>query len=75
MAGKIQGPYSNILDRHVTDKFLKGLLDLETNVLSGTLPAQTITAEMAVMHFERDKGTIDYPVNGGGLGLSRAGEA
>jgi len=66
VAGKIQGPYSNILDRHVTDKFLKGLLDLETNVLSGTLPAQTITAEMAVMHFERDKGTIDYPVNGGG---------
>jgi len=66
VAGQVQGPYARILDGVVTDRFLKGLLDLETNVLSGLLPEQTIAAEMAVMHFERDRGPIDYPLGGGG---------
>lgn len=60
----LQGPFSNVVDKHVQDPWLKNLLDLECFVLSGMLAKDTLTAEMVFMFMERGngKGRIDYPV-------------
>jgi hypothetical protein len=59
-----QGPFSSVVDRHVSDPWLKSLMDLECFVLSGMLAKDTLTAEMAFMFMERSQGRnrIDYPV-------------
>eukprot|EP00884_Botryococcus_braunii_P008504 jgi/Botrbrau1/17655/Bobra.0166s0083.1 len=66
MAGKLTGPFSNIVDKVVTNKWLRDFIDLECFVLSGMLAKDTITAEMAFMFMERNSGTstIDYPLGG-----------
>ncbi len=40
----LQGPFSAVVDKHVTDPWLKSLLDLECFVLSGMLAKDTLTA-------------------------------
>lgn len=42
----MQGPFSYLVDRHVTDPWLKSLLDLECFVLSGMVAKDTSCAEM-----------------------------
>jgi len=61
----VQGPFSAVVDQHVTDPWLRNMLDLECFVLSGMLAKDTLTAEMAFMFMERGqgKGRIDYPVS------------
>lgn len=72
----LQGPFSAVVDRHVSDPWLRSLLDLECFVLSGMLARDTLTAEMAFMFMERSRGRgrIDYPVSPwGGGGAAGAG--
>lgn len=40
----MQGPFSAVVDKHVTDPWLKAMLDLECFVLSGMLAQDTLTA-------------------------------
>lgn len=39
-----QGPFSAVVDKHVTDPWLRSMLDLECFVLSGMLAKDTLTA-------------------------------
>jgi phytoene dehydrogenase-like protein len=66
LVNDLTGPFSNIVDRHVTDPWLRNFIDLECFVLSGMLAKDTIAAEMAFMFMERNSGnsTIDYPIGG-----------
>ena len=68
LASTLTGPFSKLVDRHVTDPWLRKWLDLECYVLSGMLADDTICAEMAFMFQERHSPTtsIDYPLGGGG---------
>lgn len=66
MVKDLTGPFSNIVDKHVKNPWLRSLMDLETFVLSGMLAKDTICAEMAFMFMERNSGksTVDYPLGG-----------
>ncbi len=66
MAGTLTGPFSKVVDRVVTNPWLRKFLDLECFVLSGMLAKDTICAEMAFMFMERNSGrsSIDYPLGG-----------
>lgn len=68
LASTLTGPFSKLVDKHVSDPWLRKWLDLECYVLSGMLAADTICAEMAFMFQERHSPTtsIDYPLGGGG---------
>eukprot|EP01025_Chloroclados_australasicus_P031418 TRINITY_DN31773_c0_g1_i1.p1 TRINITY_DN31773_c0_g1~~TRINITY_DN31773_c0_g1_i1.p1 ORF type:complete len:402 (-),score=35.16 TRINITY_DN31773_c0_g1_i1:362-1444(-) len=65
-APKLTGPFGNIVDRVVTNKWLRNFIDLECFVLSGMTAKDTLCAEMAFMFMERNKpdSTIDYPMGG-----------
>eukprot|EP01023_Acetabularia_acetabulum_P057743 TRINITY_DN673_c0_g1_i6.p1 TRINITY_DN673_c0_g1~~TRINITY_DN673_c0_g1_i6.p1 ORF type:complete len:571 (-),score=93.10 TRINITY_DN673_c0_g1_i6:189-1901(-) len=65
-APTLTGPFSGVVDRVVTNKWLRNFLDLECFVLSGMTAKDTICAEMAFMLMERNKpdSTIDYPMGG-----------
>lgn len=67
----MQGPFSSVVDKHVTDPWLRRFLDLECFVLSGMEAKDTICAEMAFMFMERLAGrsSIDYPVGFGASGF------
>ncbi len=60
----LQGPFSALVDKHVTDPWLRNFIDLECFVLSGMTARDTIAAQMAFMYEERGAGrsSIDYPV-------------
>lgn len=66
IAGTLTGPFSKVVDQHVSDPWLRRMIDLECFVLSGMKAKDTITAEMAFMFGERNDGesTIDYPMEG-----------
>lgn len=66
MVKDLTGPFSNIVDRIVTDPWLRNYLDLECFVLSGMLAKDTIAAEMGYMFSERNSGRSDisYPIGG-----------
>lgn len=68
LASTLTGPFSKLVDQHVSDPWLRKWLDLECYVLSGMLAGDTICAEMAFMFQERHSSTtsIDYPLGGGG---------
>jgi len=68
LASTLTGPFSKLVDQHVSDPWLRKWLDLECYVLSGMLAEDTICAEMAFMFQERHSSTtsIDYPLGGGG---------
>ncbi|CAG9460320.1 unnamed protein product [Pedinophyceae sp. YPF-701] len=65
-ASKLTGPFSALVDKHVSNPWLRKVLDLECFLLSGLTAKDTILAEMAFMFSERHSGksTIDYPVGG-----------
>lgn len=44
LASCAQGPFSAVVDKHVTDPWLRAMLDLECFVLSGMLAHDTLTA-------------------------------
>jgi phytoene dehydrogenase-like protein len=79
---KLTGPFSNIMDKVVSDPFIRNWLDLLCFMLSG-LPAKgTITAEIAFMFADWYKPgvVLDYPLGGSGAlvnallrGLQRRG--
>ncbi|KAI7837615.1 hypothetical protein COHA_008541 [Chlorella ohadii] len=66
VAGQLTGPFSALVDKVVTNPWLRSFLDLECFILSGMTAKDTICAEMAFMFGERHSGetTIDYPVGG-----------
>jgi len=66
MVKDLTGPFSNIVDRIVTDPWLRSFIDLECFVLSGMLAKDTIAAEMGYMFSERNSGNSDisYPIGG-----------
>ncbi|PRW44291.1 ABC transporter A family member 7-like isoform B [Chlorella sorokiniana] len=66
VAGQLTAPFSALVDKAVTNPWLRSFLDLECFILSGMTAKDTICAEMAFMFGERHSGetTIDYPVGG-----------
>ncbi|MGD1861431.1 MAG: phytoene desaturase family protein [Leptolyngbyaceae cyanobacterium] len=62
----LTGPFSNLMQRAVTDPFLKNWLDLLCFLLSGLPAAGTSAAEMAFMFADwyRPGVQLDYPVGG-----------
>jgi len=66
LSGTLTGPFSAVVDKVVTNKWLRSFLDLECFVLSGMMARDTLTAEMAFMFLERNSGRsrIDYPLGG-----------
>ncbi len=55
-----------VMAAHVSDPWLKRLLDLECFLLSGMKCDETVAPEMAFMFGERAQSVIDYPVGGSG---------
>ncbi|KAG2437504.1 hypothetical protein HXX76_006153 [Chlamydomonas incerta] len=66
IAPLLTGPFSALVDKHVTHPWLRAFLDLECFVLSGMTARDTLCAEMAFMFAERNAGrtAIDYPMGG-----------
>jgi len=62
----LTGPFSKLMDRVVTDPFLRHWLDLLCFLLSGLPTTGTSAAEMAFMFADwyRPGGQLDYPVGG-----------
>ncbi|MGF1458701.1 MAG: phytoene desaturase family protein [Leptolyngbyaceae cyanobacterium] len=68
----LTGPFSRLMDRVVSDEFLRHWLDLLCFLLSGLPAAQTSAAEMAFMFADwyRPGVQLDYPVGGSGALVS-----
>ncbi|KAF5837057.1 hypothetical protein DUNSADRAFT_4890 [Dunaliella salina] len=66
VANQLTGPFSAVVDRVVSNRWLRAFLDLECFVLSGMTAKDTLCAEMAFMFLERNAGksAIDYPMGG-----------
>jgi len=64
--GDIEKSVGRILDRHVSDPWVRRLVDLECFLLSGLEAHGTIAPEFAFMLGERDRSVIDYPIGGSG---------
>ncbi|MGF1512820.1 MAG: phytoene desaturase family protein [Elainellaceae cyanobacterium] len=62
----IQGSVGDILDRTVSDPWVRRLIDLECFLLSGLTASGTIAPEVAFMFGERTHSVIDYPIGGSG---------
>lgn len=64
--GQLNGPFSRILNRNVSDPFIRSWLDLLCFLLSGLPASGTSAAEMAFMFAEwyRPGVKLDYPVGG-----------
>ena len=65
---RLSGPFSQIIDGVITDKFIRNWLDLLCFLLSGLPASGTVGAEMAFMFAEWYKPGVklDYPVGGSG---------
>ncbi|MBF2074378.1 MAG: FAD-dependent oxidoreductase [Synechococcales cyanobacterium C42_A2020_086] len=64
--GTIQASVGQVMDRHVTDPWVRRLIDLECFLLSGLLAHGTVAPEVAFMLGERNSSAIDYPLGGSG---------
>jgi len=62
----LQGYFSTLVDKYVTDPWLKRMLDLECFVISGLTAKETSAAEMAFLFRERHRegAEYDYPLGG-----------
>lgn len=60
----IQRSAGALLNRTVSDPWVRRLFDLECFLLSGLTAQDTVAPEMAFMFGERSSTTIDYPVGG-----------
>ncbi len=65
---RMTGPFSQIMDGIVTDKFIRNWMDLLSFLLSGLPASGTVGAEMAFMFAEWYKPGVklDYPIGGSG---------
>ncbi|KAL6760779.1 hypothetical protein V8C86DRAFT_3017971 [Haematococcus lacustris] len=68
VASQLTGSFGAVVDRVVTNPWLRSFLDLECFVLSGMTARDTLCAEMAFMFEERNSGrsAIEYPMGGSG---------
>ena len=62
--GMVQKSVGEVMDRHVSDSFVRRLIDVECFLLSGLKARGTILPEVAFMLGERDRVAIEYPVGG-----------
>lgn len=62
----VQGSTGVLMDRCVTDPWVRRLIDVECFLLSGLKAHGTVAPEMAFMFGERSHSVIDYPVGGSG---------
>lgn len=67
-APKLNAPFSQIMNRTISDPFIKNWLDLLCFMLSGLPASGTVCAEMAFMFAEwyRPEVLLDYPKGGSG---------
>ena len=65
-AGIVQGSVGKVMDKEVTDPWVRRLIDLECFLLSGLKAEGTIAPEVAFMLGERSSIGVDYPVGGSG---------
>jgi phytoene dehydrogenase-like protein len=63
-ARELQKPFSSLVDRTISDPFLRRMLDYECFVLSGVPANGTILAEMVFMFRERHRTRVEYPLGG-----------
>ncbi len=62
----IAGSVGRIMDRYVTDPWVRRLIDIECFLLSGLKAEETIAPEVAFMFGERSNSVIEYPKGGSG---------
>lgn len=62
----IAGSVGRIMDRYVTDPWVRRLVDIECFLLSGLKAEETIAPEVAFMFGERSNSVIEYPKGGSG---------
>ena len=66
MLPDIAGSVGRIMDRYVTDRWVRRLIDIECFLLSGLKAKDTIAPEVAFMFGERSNSVIEYPKGGSG---------
>ncbi|MEM1168509.1 MAG: NAD(P)/FAD-dependent oxidoreductase [Cyanobacteria bacterium P01_H01_bin.35] len=62
--GEIGGSVGQIMDKWVTDPWVRRLIDLECFLLSGLKADGTVAPEVAFMFGERSNSVIEYPIGG-----------
>lgn len=60
--------FSTLVNRHVQDRFIRDLMDLEAFIISGLRADETLTGVMSFFWRDRNHSTVDYP-HGGMQGL------
>lgn len=63
---KINSSTGRIMDRFVSDSWVRQLIDLECFLLSGLKAEGTIAPEIAFMLGERNRCQVEYPIGGSG---------
>lgn len=66
LVGAIAGSAGSLMDRDVSDPWVRRLIDLECFLLSGLKAHGTVAPEIAFMIGERSHSAIEYPVGGSG---------
>ena len=64
--GTVRASVGDIADRHIRDRWVRRLIDLECFLLSGLTASGTIAPEVAFMLGERTRSGVEYPVGGSG---------
>jgi len=62
----VQSSVGQVMDREVSDRWVRRLIDLECFLLSGLKAHGTIAPEVAFMLGERSRAGVEYPVGGSG---------
>lgn len=64
--GTIQASVGDVVERTISDPWVRTLIDLECFLLSGLKAKGTIAPEVAFMLGERDRAGVEYPLGGSG---------
>lgn len=64
--GLVQSSVGQVMDREVSDRWVRRLIDLECFLLSGLKAHGTIAPEVAFMLGERSRAGVEYPIGGSG---------
>ena len=64
--GLVQSSVGQVMDREVSDRWVRRLIDLECFLLSGLKAHGTIAPEVAFMLGERSGAGVEYPLGGSG---------
>ena len=62
----IQSSVGEVMDKTVSDAWVRRLIDLECFLLSGLQAHGTVAPEVAFMLGERDRAGVEYPIGGSG---------